>query len=331
MSLNPHTHLTLHSPLRAPETGDGSSYGGGSGTYPGSPSDTHGSLTGQMTRHETYGSSQHQTDAGASAAPWSWTDTEGRLSKGWLDKLGPELATSGSLKSIQTVGDLAKSYHATKALVGKKLEMPARDAAPERWAEWRKVTGAPERPEGYRGQAESLRPQALPAEGWDMQAEGEFLSIAHKHGLPPQAVTDIMDFYGKSVISGFERSQTEETAFIQMETHKLRGEWGRDFDVQLGHAARMARLAGLDPATHPIFTRAEVVKAFAGLAKLITGDSAVKGEQSGLGTSVAERIRDITDPRGTSQLAREYRGEHGPDRQTSAQSALHQLMAYQNE
>lgn len=273
------------------------------------------------------GSAQGSSQQSTGGSAWSWADTEGRLSDGWLDKLGPELAGSGSLKSIQSIGDLAKSYHATKAMVGRKLEMPGSDAPPERWAEWRKVTGAPEKPEGYRGDARSLRPEVLPEDGWDMDAENKFLGIAHKHGLPPQAVKDIMGFYGDTLIGGLRQSEADESAMIQAETGKLRQEWGRDFDLHLANAARMARLAGLDPATNPIFTRAEVVKGFAGLARLISGDSAVKGEQQGLGVSIGDRVKEITDPRSTSMMAREYRGEYGAERQSAAQGTLHQLMA----
>ena len=46
-----------------------------------------------------------------------------------------------------------------------------------------------------------------------------------------------------------------------------------------------------------------------------------------LGQSIGERVKDITDPKSTSMLAREYRGEFGAERQTAAQGTLHQLMA----
>lgn len=294
------------------EGGEGGSNGGGGQTILGG--------TGRGTGDGGQG-------GGAPPPAWSWTDAEGKLSDGWQEKLGPELAASGSLKSISTLADLAKSYHATKAMVGQKLEMPAPDAPPERWAAWRKVTGAPEKPEGYRGDAKSLRPEALPEDGWNMETENKFLGIAHKHGLPPQAVKEIMDFYGSTVMDAVKQSHGDETAMVQAETAKLKQEWGQNFEGEIANASRMAKLAGLDPATNPIFTRSEVVKGFASLAKLIAGDKAVNGEQPGLGASIGERVKDITDPKSTSMLAREYRGEFGPERQSAAQGTLHQLMS----
>lgn len=304
--------MKLWSRLLEGEGGDGSSNGGG----------------GQQTilGGAADGSSQQQAGAGDSAS-WSWTKEDGSFSDGWLEKLGPELATSASLKSVGNLSDLAKNYHATKAMVGKKLEMPASDAPPEAWQAWRKVTGAPEKPEGYRGDAKSLRPDALPEDGWSMETEGKFLAIAHKHGLPPTAVKEIMGLYGEVIVDGLNQSQGDESAMIKAETTKLQQKWGQDFDARLSDASRMAKLAGLDPATNPIFTRSEVVEGFATLAKLIAGDTAVKGEQQGLGASIGERVKDISDPKSASMMAREYRGEFGPERQSAAQATLHQLMA----
>ena len=82
---------------------------------------------------------------------------------------------------------------------------------------------------------------------------------------------------------------------------------------------------GLDPKTHPIFTSAEVVQAFAKFGKLLSEDKLVKGDSSGIDGSINARARDIVDPSSQSQMAREYRGEFGPERQAAAQATLHQL------
>lgn len=110
---------------------------------------------------------------------------------------------------------------------------------------------------------------------------------------------------------------------------KLRQAWGRDFDSNLNLAARVAQTVGLDPKTHPIFTNADVVQAFAKFGALLSEDRLVKGDASGISGSIRDRIREITDLASESPMAREYRGEFGPERQAAAQQQLHELMSAQ--
>jgi hypothetical protein len=89
----------------------------------------------------------------------------------------------------------------------------------------------------------------------------------------------------------------------------------------------MAATVGLDPMTHPIFTNADVVQAFAKMGRLISEDKLVKGGAQSIATTIQSRISEILDPKSNSQIAREYRGEFGPERQMATQQQLHQLYA----
>lgn len=261
----------------------------------------------------------------AAAAPWAKDD--GSFSEGWASRLPDGLKDHASLKTIQSLPDLAKAFVETKGLVGKKLEMPGDGATPEQVAGWRKVTGAPETAAGYRGDAVNLKPESLPDEAWSVETEGKFLEIAHKHHMPPAAVKEILSFYGTSLIDSLKGSQADEAAMVASETTKLRTTWGQEFDANLSNASRMAKTVGLDPATDPIFTNARAVEAFSKMAKLISSDKLVSGENPSLNGAAKDRVKDITDPKSTSVIAREYRGEFGPERQGDAQKQLHQLMA----
>lgn len=275
------------------------------------------------------GSSQQQAAAPAvgegAAAPWSWAKEDGAFNEGWLEKLPDNLRGNASLKVIGSVSDLAKSYVETKGLIGKKLEMPGEGATPEAVTAWRKTVGAPDKPEGY-NDGKSMRPDTVPEANWDPASEKQFLAIAHKHHLPPGAVKEIMDFYGGSIATGLQASQEAQGAMLQAEGAKLKTTWGADFDANLNTASRVALTVGLDPKTHPIFQSAEVVQAFAKLGKLFSEDKLVKGDSQGINGSIGERIRDITDSKSVSVIAREYRGEFGPERQQAAQTQLHQFM-----
>lgn len=271
-------------------------------------------------------------DGTATPAAWSWAKEDGTFSEGWVDKLPENLRGHSSLKVMPSVIDLAKSYVETKSLVGKKLEAPGEGATPEQLASWRKVVGAPETPEGYLGESNSLRPEAIPETLWDGNSEKAFLALAHKHNLNPSAVKEILGFYGESLTKGVQMSAEAEAAHLTAETGKLREVWGTEFDSQLGLASRVAKTAGLDPATNPIFADAEVVKAFAKLGKMFSETSLVAGDTSSSASGgVTQRITEIQDPKSTAMVAREYRGEFGPERQSQAAEALRSLLKAQAE
>lgn len=131
------------------------------------------------------------TNSPASAAPapgFTWAKEDGAFADGWIDRLPPDLRGEASLRVMPSIPDLAKSYVATKKRIGAKLEMPGENATPEQVSNWRRTVGAPDRPEGYLGETPSLRPEAVPEHLWDTESERKFLSLAHKHHLPPAAV-----------------------------------------------------------------------------------------------------------------------------------------------
>jgi hypothetical protein len=266
-------------------------------------------------------SSQHAT-----STTWFKDDT-GTFAEGWQERLPGELKTHASLKVMPSIEALAKSYVETKAMVGKRLERPGDNATAEQMAAWRKVAGAPEKPEGYLGNAKSVRPEVIPENLWDPAGEKRFLEIAHRHALPPAAVKDILAYYGESVAQSLTASQRQETLVLHREGAKLRQAWGQDFDRNLASAAHVAVTVGLDPKTDPIFTNAHVVQAFARMGRLLSEDKLVSGGAASIAMSLADRAQEITDPQSQSQLAREYRGEFGPERQQAAQEHLHSLYA----
>jgi hypothetical protein len=267
------------------------------------------------------------TSAEQPSPGFAWAKEDGSFHEGWLEKLPEDLRGNASLRVLGSLPDLAKSYVETKKLMGAKLEMPGEKATPEQLANWRRTVGAPEKPEGYLGEAKSLRPEIVPEQYWDAEGEKKFLALAHKHHLPPAAVKEILGFYGDSIATSLGASKEQEGTVLRTEGAKLHQTWGRDYEANLQMASRAAHTVGLDPKTHPIFTSAEVVQAFAKIGRLISEDRLVKGEASGINGSAGDRIREMTDPASTTPMAREYRGEYGPERQAAAQGQLHALMA----
>lgn len=232
----------------------------------------------------------------------------------------PALKPFGEFKTQdEMLAALATSYASTKAMVGKKLEAPGDNATPDQVAAWRKVTGAPEKPEDYG----SLRPEAIPEDLWDKEGEGKFAALAHKHHLPPAAVKEIAALHGEMLQAGLQGAEADQTAMLASEGAKLKAAWGTQFDANLSAAQRFAETIGLEP-TNPIFTSSDVVQALARAASLISEDKLVTGQAKGL-AGTAERINDIMDPKSTSMLSRQYRGEFGSEQQMQAQSTLLKL------
>lgn len=265
------------------------------------------------------------------AATASWVKDDGTFSEGWLDRLPDGLKGNAALQVMPSLADLAKSYIETKSMVGKKLEAPGEGATPEQLAAWRKVNGTPDTPEGYLGDAKTLRPDSVPEELWDAENEKGFLAIAHKHHLNSAAVKDILGYYGQSMTKGLEQNKAAETAHLAGETTKLKQAWGNEFDLNLGHAAKAAKVAGLDPETNPIFANSDVVQAFAKLGRMFGETPLVKGESASASGSITARINEIQDPKSQAMISREYRGEFGAERQTSAQQVLQSLIKAKSE
>lgn len=300
----------------------GGGEGGGGGAPPPAPATILGGDGG--------GAPPPAPNPGATPPAWSWAAEDGTLSEGWQDKLPDELKGNASLKTINSVPLLAKAFAETKAMVGKRLEAPGEGATPEQVAAWRKTVGAPETPEGYLGDAKTLKPETLPDEAWDTEGEKEFLALAHKHHLTPSAVKDILGLHGGSLMKAIQQSKADEGASVQAEIATLKKDWGGDYERNISQAAQVAKMMGLDPAANPIFASADVVKAFSRMAGLLSEDKLVAGGAS-VASTITGRISDITDPKSQSQIAREYRGEFGPQRQQAAQETYHALLKSQEK
>lgn len=280
---------------------------------------------------DTPASAPAAAPAAAPVSAPSFVNPDGSFADNWLESLPPDIRTSASLAPIKNIGDLAKSYVHTKGMVGKRLEAPGADATPEQLAEWRKIVGVPADLTGYLGDAKTLRPEGLAEDMWDAKAENDFLTIAHKHHIPPAAVKEILGFYGANLQQSLQGMQEQQQASLTAETAKLKEAWGAEFPTKAAAVQRLAATIGLDPTTDPIFANASYVQAFEKMARLVSEDKLVKGEHQSLSGSLAERARDITDPKSTTQEARAYRGELGPHRQQEVQAILHGIWKSQSQ
>jgi hypothetical protein len=302
--------------------------GGGTGGAGGEGTTTATATQGGSTASTLLSGTGATTTQATTTTPLpNWISDDGKLDPKWLEKLPEDLRGHASIQSIGTVQDLAKSYIHTKGLVGTKLEMPGEGAPPEAIANWRKVVGAPEKPEGYLGELKTLRPDTIPENLWDAEGEKSFLALAHKHHLPPAAVKELIAFDVERLTKTLGQSEAEQTEIVNREGAALKADWGNDYSAKLNIAARMAATVGLKT-DDPIFTNSRVVKAFHAMAALVSEDRLVKGDPAVMaGGTTQEQIRTITDPTSQHQLAKAYRGEINEQAQQEAQKQLHHLYA----
>lgn len=325
-------------PLRIFRMADAGGESGGSGGD-GSAAAASAGGNGTLLASADSSSSSQQASASSAAASsgFAWAGNDGALNEKWIDQLPENLRGEDSLRVIKSIPDLAGSYVATKAMVGKRLEAPGEGATPEQIAAWRKTVGAPEKPEGYYSDdLKTYRPDNIPESLWNQETEKGFMAVAHKHHLPPGAVKEIMKFYGDTIAGDLRKSVEQQNTVLQAESDKLRKTWGGEFDTNLALAKRVAQTVGLKvdrvedgkliEAGDPIFTNARVVEAFAQIGRLISEDRIVKGDAASFNGSIQERIRDISDPKSQSVIAREYRGEMGTERQQQAQATYQRLL-----
>jgi hypothetical protein len=223
------------------------------------------------------GESQEVADAGAVEAPQEAAPAAQAPAEplSFLDSLPEDLRQEPSLKLVNDVESLAKSYvHAQRMIGADKVALPGKSATADEWREVYKKLGAPDDPNAYDVQI-----------GENVLTEneiGNFKNAAFEAGLNPQQAERVAQFINESVSSALEgREQQVEAARYESE-QALRKEWGQAFDqqVQLAYKAANTFLGNtelLDTVEladgrllgdHP-----EVVKMFSKLAKEIGEDN----------------------------------------------------------
>lgn len=215
---------------------------------------------------------------------------DGTFKDGWTAGFNTkEAAYNGPLAGVKSLADVDKVLRENMAAArGKAPAMPDDKATPEQVAAWRKITGAPEKPEGYG----DLRPETIPAELWDKGSEAKLQAIAHKHHLPPAALKDIVGMYAETLGEAVKTNEADTQARLSGELGRLKQEWGGEFDAKLHSAKRFALTLGLKE-DNPIFQSAEAVLAMARGAALVSEDKLINGNTSSLAATPKQQANEI--------------------------------------
>lgn len=203
----------------------------------------------------------------------------------------------------KTFDDWAKGVKEKDGLLGKKgiAEPLGKDATPEQRAERaalvRRANAAPESPEGY----QLARPEGIPEQLWDTNAVADAAKIAHKYGLPQDALKEFADFQvqmGKKAIEADNALRTEwldgQDKLIRAQSQKE----GMNYAEAKENAERAGRKFGIDP-NNPGMKNASLFLAMARVGKAMQEGTMVKGEPEKLenmsSASALARMNDIKD------------------------------------
>lgn len=212
------------------------------------------------------------------------------------------------LDALAAYGNLEKQFSSRKAPTP-----PGADATDEQRAEWRKLTGAPATPEEY-----GLKP----AEGaeWNADLANAAATIAHKHGIPPAALHELVEAYNGNMKAAAEQAEQMQANAAQEAMAVLTKEWGQDAQKNSLRAVRGAKaLTGLDltdPANAKYANDPVFVKAMLAYDAQTNEDKGLVGVNDASGYETQEQsIRNSP----------EYQGKKGPEAQAAAVEKLRRL------
>jgi len=218
-----------------------------------------------------------------------WVNPDGTFGDKWLDALPDDAKDyKDTLSKYKSVPDMAKALANANALIGKKLGVPNEKSSPEEVAAFRRAMGIPETLEEYKFAPDSL-PEGMT---WSDDMAKPYAEIAHKHGIPPSAMKELVAQHAKTEMFKLEAIQA---TYEKQRTEAVQGlqkEWGNDFGKNIGLAKQAAKLAGVDANSHG-FSDPEVVRGFVRMAQMMSEDKVGRSMGGTEFMTGAARAKDI--------------------------------------
>lgn len=204
---------------------------------------------------------------------------------------------AASISKYKTLPDLLKGHGHLSKMLGKNPTAVPTDFSDEAAVEkFRKALGVPEDPTGY-----GVKPPEQLPEGvqWDEGELSKYLDVLHKGNATPELVQQLVQLKVESEAERYRQAtieaEREAEAHTQLESTKLKEEFGATLPATLDRARRAAIAVGLDPASN-LFSTAENVKAFAKMADYIGEDQLPNTARDAHVAAYEEANRIMTDP-----------------------------------
>lgn len=232
---------------------------------------------------------------------------DGKFQEKWTEKLPDAFKPYASyVERFPTVTDLIAGYGNAQKLISKKTSPPTESSTPEQIAEWRKLVGSPDKPDGY-GQ---IKPEKLPdGVAWDDALASKLAEIGVKHHMPKAALADLAELHIASQIEASKRNAADAEAYVLTQTEELKKEWKGDYQNNVQQAAKAASVLGVDLTDPDIGSNAKMIKVLHAASLLMREDKMLGGDAANATRNEqAEAIRRSDD----------YQGKNGIERQREA-------------
>jgi len=150
----------------------------------------------------------------------------------WRSSLPEDIRDDPSLKPLQDINSLAKSYvHSQKMLGSDKVIVPGKYAEPSEWRQFYHKAGLPEEVKDYE------------ITSADTESDEEFFDdykkASHKAGVLPSQAQEMFNWYMDKANSEVKRQEEESAKMIEGSINTLKTDWGSSYDSRL-KAARTA-------------------------------------------------------------------------------------------
>jgi hypothetical protein len=169
----------------------------------------------------------------AAAAPAQAAPTNPYPKEDWRHDLPDDIRNDDSIKILNDVHTLAKSYvHARKAIGAEKVALPSKHSTPDDIQKFYDQLGRPTL-DKYEvappKDAKFVKPEIL----------SKLKPIAHKAGIMPDQLQEILNFYEQDTAAEMTAMQTAQDQQIQQGITQLKEKWGTAFDQRATWAKKL--------------------------------------------------------------------------------------------
>jgi len=176
------------------------------------------------------------------AAPQATTTSNAATpTTSWREVLPPDLRDNPSLKSINDIPSLAKSYVHAQSLVGaEKVVMPKETAGQEEWDNFFNKLGRPSKPEDYK----LGKPENFPDQLFDKEMNEHMLKVFHESGLTSRQAKTLYGKYMDYVNNRVQKGTAEQQQQAEQAIAAMKQRYGPDYNVRVAAAQRAIQQFG---------------------------------------------------------------------------------------
>lgn len=203
----------------------------------------------------------------------------------WRETLPADLRDNPSLRSINDIQSLAKSYVHAQSLVGAdKVVVPKETAGQEEWDNFFNKVGRPSRPDDYK----LGRPENFPEQLFDQDMNQHMLKVFHETGLSSKQAKLLHSKYMEYVNGRVAQSTQQQQQQSEQAIAALKQQYGPDFNIRVAAAQRAIQRFGSPELVgylekSGLGNNPELIKLFSNVGMSLTESRADSGGDSSFG------------------------------------------------